>query len=60
MWGSSRSCSIQIVVAAMAPAAEPISTGVDEGSAESGVEPIGMWERSVVAPSSDEYGPGRI
>ncbi len=60
MRGSRRSCSIQVVVASVAATPEPISTGIDEDAAEPGVEPIGIAEPSVIAPSSDECVVGRI
>jgi hypothetical protein len=60
MRGRRRSCSIQVVVASVAATTEPIATGIDEDAPEPGVEPIGIAEPSVIAPSSDECVVGRI
>lgn len=60
MRGRRRSCSIQIMVAPVAATPELVPARIDEDAAEPGVEPSGIAEPSVIAPSSDECVVGRI
>ena len=54
MWGSRRSCSIQIVVASVAAAPEAIPAGIDQDSAEPGVESVRIPEPAMIPPGADE------
>ena len=60
MWGSRRSCSIQIPVASVAATPEVIAADVDQDSSEPCVEALRIAEPMVIPPCSDECVVGRI
>ncbi len=54
MWGSRRSCSIQIGVASVAATPEAIPADIDQDSAEPGLEALRIPEPAMIPPGADE------